>query len=221
MDVYFFLKQRTELVRHFYDTASAPFMEVKHRIETGNEPYHVAPYDDSGEPPYAAEWMQADDGHELVGRAAVSMLSEALKQFLVTWERKSWTNPPCYKCFKKAFEGGFITGYVACFSAGFTIDWSKCPADLEVLQQVVLARNSAQHQDLVLDYLSHNASTLSQFPKPFFVRPDEEGPEYDGSSFLSPTIHISRKKLFQAVEDVEQLCSWLQGVIEAQGRPNR
>ena len=213
MDVYFFLK-------HFYDVASAPFVEAKRRIEAGEEPYDDPPYDESGVPPYLAEWMQAEVEHELVGRAAVSMLSEALKQFFVTWERKGWTEPPCAKCFKKAFKDGFISGYVACFTEGFTTDWSTCPADLGVLKQVVLARNRSQHADLVLDHLSHDDYALAQFPKPFFVHPEEDGVEYDGNSFLAPTMHVGRTKLFEAIDHVERLCVWLQEGIEAHLYPN-
>ena len=214
MDVYFFLKQRTDLIRHFYDAASAPFVKIKRCIKDALPPFDAPPYDESGEPPFLTEWLQADVEHELVGRAAVSMLSEALKQFFVTWERRTWTEPPCSKCFKKAFESGFIAGYVACFAEGFDLDWSTCPADMGVLKQVVLARNRAQHSDLVLDHLTHDEKSLEAFPRPFFVRPEDEGEDASGSAFLSPTIHISREKLFAAIEHTERLGSWLQQKIE-------
>lgn len=214
MDIYFFLKQRTDLIRHFYDAASAPFVETKRCIQNTLPPFDDPPYDDSGEPAFLSEWLQADVEHELVGRAAVSMLSEALKQFFVTWERRTWTEPPCAKCFKKAFEAGFISGYVECFAEGFELDWSTCPADLDVLKQVVLARNRAQHSDLVLDHLTHDEKSLQAYPRPFFVRPEDEGLDPAATSFLSPTIHLSREKLLEAIDHAERLASWLQQKIE-------
>lgn len=214
MDVYFFLKQRTDLIRHFYDAASAPFVETKRCIQNTLPPFDDPPYDDSGEPAFLSEWLQADVEHELVGRAAVSMLSEALKQFFVTWERRTWTKPPCAKCFKKAFESGFISGYVECFAEGFELDWSTCPADLDVLKQVVLARNRAQHSDLVLDHLTHDEKSLQAYPRPFFVRPEDEGLNPAATTFLSPTIHLSREKLLEAIDHAERLASWLQEKIE-------
>lgn len=217
MDVYFFLKQRTDLIRHFYETASAPFIETKRCIENKLPPFDDPPYDDSGEPAFLSEWLQADIEHELVGRAAVSMLSEALKQFFVTWERCIWLKPPCAKCFKKAFEAGFIVGYIECFTEGFNLNWSTCPADLDILKQVVLARNRAQHPDLVLDHLPHDEKSLQAYPKPFFVRPEDENLDPDATNFLSPTIHISRVKLWEAIHHVEQLAIWLQHKLE-QGR---
>lgn len=214
MDVYFFLQQRTDLIRHFYDAASAPFVETKRCIQDALPPFDNPPYDESGEPVFLREWLQADVEQELVGRAAVSMLSEALKQFFVTWERRTWTEPPCAKCFKKAFESGFIAGYVECFAEGFELDWSTCPANLDVLKQVVLARNRAQHSDLVLDHLTHDEKSLQAYPRPFFVRPEDEGLVPAATSFLSPTIHISRENLLEAIDHTEQLASWLQQQIE-------
>lgn len=214
MDVYFFLKQRTDLIRHFYDAASAPFVETKRCIQDELPPFDESPYDDSGEPPFLSEWLQADVEHELVGRAAVSMLSEALKQFFVTWERRTWTKPPCATCFKKAFESGFVAGYMECFTKGFALDWSTCPADLDVLKQVVLARNQAQHPHLVLDHLPHSQKSLQAYPRPFFVHPKDEGLDATATRFLSPTIHISREKLLEAIDHVEQLASWMQQQIE-------
>lgn len=214
MDVYFFLKQRTDLIRHFYDAASASFVEVKRCIESELPPFNDPPYDESGEPAFLSEWLQADVEHELIGRAAVSMLSDALKQFFVTWERRSWPEPQCAKCFKKAFESGFIAGYVECFAEGFQLDWSVCPADLNILKQVVLARNRAQHSDLIIDHLSHDNKSLQAYPRPFFVRPEDEGLDLTASTFLSPTIHINREKVFEAIENAEQLAYWLQQKIE-------
>ncbi|RBL82456.1 hypothetical protein DDE05_37425 [Streptomyces cavourensis] len=214
MDVYFFLKQRTDLIRHFYDAASAPFVETKRHIENELPPFEDPPYDDSGEPPFLSEWLRADVERELVGRAAVSMLSEALKQFFATWERKMWPKALCAQCFKKAFESGFVAGYIDCFTEGFALDWSTCPADLDIVKQVVLARNQAQHPDLVLDHLPHTPKSLQAYPRPFFVHPKDEGLGGTATSFLSPTIHISREKLLEAIDHVEQLAFWIQQKIE-------
>ena len=59
MDVYFFLKQRTDLIRHFHNAASAPFVETKQRINDALPPFDAPPYDESGELAFLAEWLQA------------------------------------------------------------------------------------------------------------------------------------------------------------------
>lgn len=142
------------------------------------------------------------------------MLSEALKQFLVTSERQLWRDGPCAGQCKKAFKLGFVNGYKECFTLRLGIDWSTCPADLNVLKQVVLVRNSAQHPDLVLDHLTHDEPFMKDLPSLFFVRPEDEGAELDGSVFLAPAIRISREKLHEAIAETEKLGLWLQQQIE-------
>ena len=217
MDVLYFLKERTELIRHFYDTASAPMVETKRRIEAGDAPFDNPPFDDSGEPAYLSEWLRADVELELVGRAAVSMLSEALKQFFVNWERRTLAGDrPCHKKKPKDFENGFVAGYASCFADAFGLDWAACPARLDVVEQVVLARNLSQHSDLVLDHVEHDRKTRSKYSRPFFMRPCELTFD-DGNlnSFMSPSLHVNRELLFEAIDQVEVLCSWVQDGIDA------
>lgn len=216
MDVYFFLKERTDLVRHFYEAAAGPMLEVKRAIEAGEVPFDNPPYDESGEPAYLSEWLRADVELELVGRAAISMVSEALKQFFVNWERRLLVgDKPCQKYAGKAFANGFLAGYAECFADAFGVDWTACPARFDVVEQVVLARNLSQHSDLVLDHIEHDSKTRSKYPRPFFLRPDEV--TFDGNdpnSFMSPTLHITPASLIEAIEQVEQLCAWVQERIE-------
>ena len=40
-------------------------------------------------------------------------------------------------------EEGFLNGYLACFGAGR--DLGVCPANLAIIEQIVLARNRVQH----------------------------------------------------------------------------
>jgi hypothetical protein len=217
MDVFYFLKERTELIRHFYDAASAPMLEVKRSIEAGEAPFDNPPYDDSGEPAYLSEWLRADVELELVGRAAVSMVSEALKQFFVNWERRMLAGDrPCQKKAPREFAGGFLAGYVACFGEAFALDWATCPARLDIVEQVVLARNLSQHGDLVLDHIEHDEKTRSKYQRPFFMRPDElTFDDNNPNSFISPSLHIARTSLLEAITQVEQLCAWIQERIEA------
>jgi hypothetical protein len=38
MDLFYFLKARKAFVRHFYTVTSAPFADIKHKIESGEAP---------------------------------------------------------------------------------------------------------------------------------------------------------------------------------------
>ncbi len=218
MDVNYFLLQRTQFIRHFYDAATAPMIETKRCIDNDLPPFDDPPYDESGEPAYLEEWLQADAEVEVVGRTAISMLSESLKQFFATTERESLQGVrPCQQAFPSTFsKQGFVAGYLACLGDTFGIDWKQCPADLAVIEQVVLARNDSQHQgDLVLTHVEHSARTRERFPRPFFMRPDEPPFDDNPNSFMSPSIHVNRDSLMQAVAEVERFCEWLQERIGA------
>jgi hypothetical protein len=144
------------------------------------------------------------------------MVSEALKQFFLKWELCVLAGDrPCQKCAGEAFKSGFLAGYAECFGQAFGIDWTACPARLDVVEQVVLARNVSQHSELVFDHINHDSKTRSKYPRPFFLQADEVTFDAnDPNSFLNPTLHINHASLSEAIEQVEQLCAWVQECIE-------
>ena len=87
MDILFFLKRRTEFIRHFYDTASEPFRETLRKIEAGEIPFEP-PYSEDGEPAFQLEWSEAHESLTILGRTCVSMLSASLQLYFKTWERE-------------------------------------------------------------------------------------------------------------------------------------
>lgn len=216
MDVKYFFRLRTDLLRHFYDSASAPFIEAKRCIDEGLPPFDEPPYDESGEPAFLIEWLRADVEHQMVGRAAISVLSDSLKQFFAAWEKALWWVEPRSKAVEAAFKKeGFISGYVELFGQAASIDWSKCPADLEVLKQVVLARNHAQHGHLTHDHLPHSEKALKAHPNPYFIQEDYDGLDFSSVRLLSPSVHIGREKLMEAVLQAEALADWLDFELRA------
>jgi hypothetical protein len=86
MDVEYFLKERTEFIRYFYDNGVVGFREILRQIDEQEEPF-VPPYSEDGEPPFVTEYMDATYGIGAVGVAALSMLSDALKLFFMTLEK--------------------------------------------------------------------------------------------------------------------------------------
>jgi hypothetical protein len=214
MDILYFLEQRLQLLGHFYETASSPFVETKRQIEAGEPPFEP-PYSEDAEPPFVQEWSQADIALELLGRTCVSMLSDSLKLYFRTWEKNLWVEPPCQKCFSSDFGKGFLSGYLACFGEALGVTWKDCPADLTVLEQVILARNRSQHPESLTSLdVAHDRATWEKHPRLFFARPSEAEmmPNGDttGSFMLNPSIHVSRENLFSAIEQVQLLASWLE-----------
>jgi hypothetical protein len=86
MDVLFFLKERTNFIRFYYDAASKPFCEIKRKIEEREPPFDNPPDDESGEPPNLEDWTQADEAQEILGRTCISMPSASLQLYFKTWE---------------------------------------------------------------------------------------------------------------------------------------
>ncbi len=146
MGILFLLKKRTKFIRYFYETAAGPFRETKRKIEVGEAPFDNPPYGEDGEPPYPEEWMEAEEGLEVLGRTCLSMLSPSLKLYFETWESELGVR--CGKgARKRAFKRGFLRGYQECLGEVLRLSWDGCPAGLALVEQITLARNRDQHPD--------------------------------------------------------------------------
>ncbi|WP_146164516.1 hypothetical protein [Nitrosospira sp. Nsp2] len=213
MDVLYFLGERTTYIRWFYETACLPFRENIGKIAAGISPF-VTPYcEDGDEPPFMKEWQEANAALEILGGNCLSMLSESLKLYFKAWETHFWTKPRCQRCFKEPFRSGFLAGYRACFEKTLEVDWSNCPADFTVLEQVILARNSVQHPKNIMTLApSHDADILEKYREPFFMSDTDKElitPQSSGILWLSRSLHVSREKLFIAIDQVELFANWL------------
>jgi hypothetical protein len=141
MNVDFFFKRRTEFIRKFYDEAVQPFLQTQKLIEAEEEPY--PPYSEDGDPPFLEEWIEVDTSIQIVGRTAISLLSESLKVYFVQWDKLLAIRS---KYFADEFKKkGYWSSYRRCLAAAYAIDWTKCPADTEIIEQIALARNLSQH----------------------------------------------------------------------------
>jgi hypothetical protein len=211
VDVNFFLKERTRFVRGFYDQGVAPFHDIQHRIETKAPPFDNPPYSEDGEPAFLTQWLDAETGADLLGQTCVSLLSDTLKLYFNTLQ--SEIGFAFEQGGKALMKRGFVAAYREALGEVFETDWSDCPVRFAVIEQVVLARNLSQHGGhLTSFHRSHDARTLRQHPQPFFASPEEARTWQDSggqNSFLTPSVKITRDRLFEAIEEVEQLGDWL------------
>ena len=91
MDLSYWMRQRTDIIRLFYDKGRVPFEQLKRDIEEEVRPWeppYFNPETDDPEPPFLAEWMQADQTRELVGMLAVSLLADTLSLYFTELERE-------------------------------------------------------------------------------------------------------------------------------------
>jgi len=216
VDVDFFFRQRTDFIRRFYDEAVKPFLETQRLIEAREEPY-VPPYSEDGEPPFLTEWIDADTCIQILGRTAISMLSESLKLYFIQWERLLHID--CYSQFKTDFgRGGYWSGYRKCFGEGLGFDWASCPADQEIIAQVTLARNQSQHAGSITSLsVTHPRNIRERFVKPIFVHEHEKalvGEELESLSWLGSDLIISRDALLESIRQTEFLVDWLEPQLQ-------
>lgn len=216
MDAGWFLKERTRFIRYFYDNSVAPFAEIKAAIEEERPPFDDPPYDESGEPAYLAEWSDAHAAIDLAGLTCVSLLTDSLKLYLETLKSHvigfKFSGTP--EELRGMWKPGWVAVYRRVLGEILGTDWSDCPVDFGVLEQVVLARNRAQHgTDLTSLRVTHDTKTLGKFPRPFFANSaeiDAHEPR-DGSwaYIFNPAVEVRRDTLFAAIGEAEALADWI------------
>ena len=211
-----FLNERIDFIQQLYETSTAPYRERKKLIEAQEEPY-VPPYNEDEEPAFLKEWLEANESILVIGCVCVSMLSAAFQLYFRTWEKR--LNTPVDDELKKTVfkESGWLKGYMAYFSKHFKIDFTELPADLEILQELILLRNRTQHPEALTDNLpSFSKSDLEKHPRPFFV--DERDYEIltevnaqDQSWLIPPSFTVTAEKLIKAIVEVQRFSDWLEG----------
>lgn len=210
MDVLHFLKERTKFIRSFHEAAAEPFREAQRKIKVAEAPFDDPPYSEDSEPPFVEEYMEADVRLEVLGRNCVSLLSASLQLYFLTWQAQlglTWSDD-----LQKAFKKGFLRGYQECFGELLDLSWKECPANLELLERVTLARNIDQHpEDITTMRVTHRPNDLEKYPDPFFVSEVER----KMLGWMAPPLHVSRDGLFEAISEVEALANWLEGAMLA------
>jgi hypothetical protein len=158
--------------------------------------------------------MDAEQGGEILGHACISMLSSSLQLFLTAWVNR--LEKEYGMKFNADFQKrGWFNGYKQIFNE-LKLPLSQCGADLDIVEQVALARNRVQHPEkLTKIAVDHSESDLRRFPKPFFASETELKMairDADGSAtwWLRPSVKSTKDKIFAAVDQVEALCSWLE-----------
>jgi hypothetical protein len=218
LDAAWFLKERTRFIRYFFDESSSRFREIQQKIENGWPPFDESTHGDDGEPPFLTEWIDAQTGIEMTGLACISMLSDTLKLYLQTLQKRviGFTFKVDGNEEQIIWKRGFLTVYKEALSEILRTDWTDCPVRFELIEQLVLARNRAQHgSELTSFRVYHDQKTLRRYPRPFFASDDElkmlDGQDGLRSYLLAPSIEITRDNLFTAIGEMEALADWIDG----------
>ena len=211
MDVAYFLKERTQFILFFYERAVKPFNELKQAIDQHSPPFDNPPNDydwEAGEPPFFQEWWDADNAIQIVGLQCVSMLSDSLKLYFENLRTRVLCSR--FEDERRAFKDEFVVAYKEALEQWLNIQWEKEGIDFSLIEQVVLARNRANHPEQIHDMLpDHDRKTLEKYPRPIFVsKPEMEmfhQTSDHGRFAMMRGVRVSGGKLQLAIAEIEKM----------------
>lgn len=215
MDVRYFLNLRLEFVKQLYNNSSAPFIERKRKIEAEEDPF-VPPCSEDGEPAFLSEWLEAEDSLQVIGHTCISILSASFHLYFRTWEQQLGVRVD--NSCKSAFKRGWFNGYKTYFHHKFEINFENSPCNLDLLEELVIARNRIQHPESISFHNSYYSGTdLKKLPSPFFINEREryhellaEMEEGERNWLIPPTIHVTPEKLMTIISEIVRFTEWLE-----------
>lgn len=226
LDIHHFAIGRVKFLIGFYEKSLSPFLETVQLIEEKKPPYEPE-YSESDEPQFLNEWSAAKESIELLGLQSVSLLSSTLKLFMQqslngVFHRKPGKltkNLNLEDSYTAAFKKGWFNGYQELFKSEFGIDWHGSPVKCELIEELVLARNRAQHpEDIVSIGSRYSDQDMERMSAPYFVEDSIHPPEY--RHWFPPLIKVSPEKMREAFNEAICLINWLEEQIENWGKTN-
>ncbi|MCA8162060.1 hypothetical protein [Burkholderia cepacia] len=217
MDVAWFLNRRLDFIRQLYAQSSAPFVDRRTKIEKEEEPW-IPPYSEDGEPPFELEWQEANDSIDVLGHACLCMLASALQAYLQTRVRlhcEELSPEDRTRVFKK----GWVRGYDTIFTEAFKIPFADGPVPIAVLEDIVLTRNSIQHDLGITTNRPKHADRKPGAARSVFLDAREvellDRLDSDAQTWLAPPmVHVSQASLEATINTVERFVAWLDAAIE-------
>ena len=116
-------------------------------------------------------------------------------------------------------KGRWLNGYLTCFTGLTRVAIQDCPADICLIEEVILIRNSVQHQsDICLLRIGHSKDNLKKLRRVFFVADHEQNAlneirDSGESSFFAPRLDLTAERIEADIVEVERLCGWLDEML--------
>ncbi len=208
MDLDCFFKLRTQFIKQHYIQCRKNFDEIKHLIEAELPPYippFFNPDFDDCAPPFIDEWLDANLSINVVGLSCLSMLSNSLKAFLAETERHFGYKLLTNNSKKKTFKKGFLNGYKTVLGDVLSTNWSDCPVNFDIIEQIILARNDVEHSGDITSFRpSHGKKAIKKHPDLFFKNDSAS----DVPWFKSDIV-VTEEKLLGAIEEADKFISYI------------
>ncbi|MDI1278593.1 hypothetical protein [Methylobacter sp.] len=217
MDVLFFLKEKTAFIRQLYVTTSASYTERIQKIQNNEEPFYSTCSGEYG-PPFQIEYMEASDSLDALGYMCISMLAAALKLYLDVWAKQSRI-----QLDESKFNKGWLVGYGIHFKQNFNIDFELAPVSLNLIEEIILARNQIRHPSSIISHqTTYGAKDIEKIGTPLFVNECEweafllvDQPLEGFLKVFLPSIRVTEESLLSTIADVERFSEWFGNEIES------
>jgi len=191
------LQDKLEFIRWFFDLTTAPFVEIKRKIESGEYPYQssISPEEES-EPPFVIEGMDAHNAIQLQGQLCLNLIQRSLLEYLDDTVKLSRRKAPSKKNnWFKNYNKWFLEEGV---------DWSASTACLSQIEEMAVARNRVQHgspNDSHSLIKQQDQNYHDRFPDARFQN-DFEARVFRNFGPKLHSIELTKEKLQSAVKEI-------------------
>lgn len=228
MDVLFFLKEKTTFIRQLYVTTSVPYTEKIQKIQNNEEPFYSTCSGEYG-PSFQTEYMEARDSLDALGYMCISMLAATLKLYLEAWVKQS--HIPVDRSLHGAIfkNNGWLSGYSAHFKCHFGIDFEFGPVNLNLIEEIILARNKIQHPSSIISHqTTYEAKDIEKIGTPLFISECEweafllvDQPLEGLLKVFLPSIRVTEEQLLSTITNVERFSEWFGNEIGSKAKAVR
>jgi hypothetical protein len=146
------------------------------------------------------------------------MLSSALQAYLHT-RHKLHCRDLTEDERKRVFRRGWVRGYNRIFTLAFGISFRDGPVPIAVLEDIVLTRNSIQHDVEITAIKAKHADRKPGAARSVFLDAREvellDRLDPDAKTWLAPpSVHVDQAMLKASIDTVERFVAWLDAAIE-------
>ena len=109
--------------------------------------------------------------------------------------------------FNRKGNKGWFNAFKKCMQSE-GVEFSNCSADLEAIEQLVLARNRTQHaEDITSNNISHRTQELAKFQSPLFVDPQDLA--LKANWFGQPRVYAGDHQINAISQEIVKFGEWL------------
>lgn len=212
MDYIYFVDERLNLALYTFNLGTAPFEEVRRKIEVSEPPYdHPSGRDDSEDDAYQESFENAGVAIQVIGMSCVELVQTALHVFLKKFVERSFGHQLLDRVSQIREDGWFLK-FKALFATNADYDWVNSGADLDLIEPLCLTRNDFHHSvDLTTRYPYQSKKHADKYSDSLFL-----DPAFGGVLMRERPLLVTRETLQSSVNEVRKLC---EHIVNARRRP--